>query len=149
PTPSQTEGPYFTPGSPERGDLWDYGDMGDPMALSGQVVDTECRTVVRALVDLWQADAAGVYDNEGYRYRGHVFTDSFGRFRFSTVKPGLYPGRTRHFHVKVQAPGGPVLTTQLYFPDEPANATDGLYQPELEMTFPTPPEGRFTFVVET
>jgi protocatechuate 3,4-dioxygenase beta subunit len=45
--------------------------------------------------------------------------------------PGVYPGRTRHFHVRVQAPNQPVLTTQLYFPDEPANRSDSIFRPEL------------------
>ena len=47
--------------------------------------------------------------------------------------PGLYPGRTRHLHVKVQAPNQPVLTTQLYFPDEPRNRADGIFHPALVM----------------
>ena len=56
-----------------------------------------------------------------------------GRFRLATIVPGLYPGRTRHLHVKVQAPASAVLTTQLYFPGEPRNKRDGLYRPELEV----------------
>ena len=151
PTPEQTEGPYWTPQSPERSDFSSDQAPGPPMVLSGTVVTTTCAPVSGALVDLWQADGNGVYDNEGYRLRGHVFTDSAGGFRFATVKPGLYPGRTRHFHVKVQAPGGPVLTTQLYFPGEPFNDTDPIYQPELEMAVRDgdPVEGTFTFVVRT
>ncbi len=70
----------------------------------------------RALVDLWHADECGEYDNSGFRYRGHVFTDAQGRYRFRTIVPAIYSGRTRHYHVKVQAPRGRVLTTQLYFP---------------------------------
>jgi protocatechuate 3,4-dioxygenase beta subunit len=64
--------------------------------------------------------------------------------------PGLYPGRTRHFHVKVQAPNQPVLTTQLYFPDEPANATDGIFSPELLMNVADATDGKqaaFNFVL--
>ena len=78
-----------------------------------------CRPVERALVDLWHADERGEYDTAGYRYRGHLFTDREGRYRFRTILPALYPGRTRHYHVKVQVPERPVLTTELYFPDEP------------------------------
>jgi protocatechuate 3,4-dioxygenase beta subunit len=69
----------------------------------------------------------------GYRLRGHQFTDDQGRYTLETVVPGLYPGRTRHFHVKVQAPNGPALTTQLYFPDEPDNARDRIFHPALIM----------------
>lgn len=150
PTPEQTEGPYWTPRSPERGDFSSDGAPGPPMVLSGTVLTTTCAPVAGAVVDLWQADGNGVYDNEGYRLRGHVLTDSAGGFRFTTVKPGLYPGRTRHFHVKVQAPGGPVLTTQLYFPGEPFNETDPIYRRELEMAVSDgdPVEGTFTFVVQ-
>ncbi|MFE0516379.1 hypothetical protein ACFW2E_42595, partial [Streptomyces sp. NPDC058964] len=50
-----------------------------------------------------------------------------------TIVPGLYPGRTRHIHVKAQAPGQPVLTTQLYFPGEPRNSTDAIFDPALLM----------------
>ena len=151
PTPEQTEGPYWTPQSPERSDFSSDQAPGPPMVLSGTVLTTTCAPVAGALVDLWQADGNGVYDNEGYRLRGHVFADSAGGFRFTTVKPGLYPGRTRHFHVKVQAPDGPVLTTQLYFPGEPFNDTDPIYRPELEMAVSDgdPAEGTFTFVVST
>lgn len=132
PTRRQTEGPYFTPRSPLRADFSADG-RGEAIVLAGFVLTRDCRPVPDALVDLWHADAAGRYDNAGYRYRGHQFTDARGRWRFLTVIPGLYPGRTRHYHVKVQASGGPVLTTQFYFPDEPANRRDGLYDPTLRM----------------
>jgi protocatechuate 3,4-dioxygenase beta subunit len=69
----------------------------------------------------------------GFKLRGHQFTDANGRYRLETIVPGLYPGRTRHFHVKVQAPHGRVLTTQLYFPGEPRNRRDFLYRPDLLM----------------
>jgi protocatechuate 3,4-dioxygenase beta subunit len=87
-----------------------------------------------ALVDLWHADDNGVYDNKGFRLRGHVYTDNEGRFAFHTIVPGLYPGRTRHYHVKVQARGErPSLTTQFYFSDEKRNRSDGLFRRELVM----------------
>ena len=81
-------------------------------------------------MDWWQCDARGVYDNAGYRFRGHQYTDAGGRWTLHTVVPGLYPGRTRHLHVKVQAPRRPVLTTQLFFPGVAANRSDGIYTPE-------------------
>jgi protocatechuate 3,4-dioxygenase beta subunit len=73
--------------------------------------------------------------------RGHQFTDDTGRYELETILPGLYTGRTRHIHVKVQAPNQPVLTTQLYFPNEPANARDGIYRPELVMSVTDNPDG--------
>jgi protocatechuate 3,4-dioxygenase beta subunit len=130
PTPVQTEGPYFLPKSPERQNLRDGGE-GIPFILSGTVVSRSCRPVSSVLVDLWHADERGEYDLEGYRFRGHQYTNAEGHFRFETILPGLYPGRTRHFHVKYQAPHRPVLTTQHYFPDEPENQLDGIFNPVL------------------
>jgi protocatechuate 3,4-dioxygenase beta subunit len=87
-----------------------------------------------ALVDLWHADDKGVYDNKGFRLRGHTFTDDQGGYAFHTIVPGLYPGRTRHYHVKIRAPGEKSsLTTQFYFPDEERNRADGLFRRDLVM----------------
>jgi protocatechuate 3,4-dioxygenase beta subunit len=133
PTPEQTEGPYFTPDSPERSTLREAGMAGTPLTVSGLVLSTECQPIAGALLDFWQANDAGEYDNAGYTLRGHQFTDTAGRYSLETIKPGLYTGRTRHIHVKVQAPNQPILTTQLYFPGEPENANDGIYDPVLEM----------------
>jgi protocatechuate 3,4-dioxygenase beta subunit len=147
PTPEQTEGPYFTPDSPERASLLEAGMAGDRLTLAGTVLATDCRPVRRALLDFWQADAGGQYDNQGYRLRGHQFTDAEGRFRLETIVPGLYPGRTRHIHVKVQAPDRPVLTTQLYFPGEAANDSDGIFRQELLLDV-AGGRASFTFVLE-
>jgi protocatechuate 3,4-dioxygenase beta subunit len=151
PTPRQTEGPFYKPRSPQRTDLRERNVSGQPVELSGVVLTRSCRPVAGALVDLWHADAQGEYDNTGFRYRGHVFADDQGRFRFLTIKPALYPGRTRHYHVKVQAPNRPVLTTQLYFPGEPGNARDGLFRKELLMRVAERQDGlaaRFDFVLD-
>jgi protocatechuate 3,4-dioxygenase beta subunit len=85
------------------------------------------------MVEIWHADDSGEYDVDGMRLRGHQFTGADGSYRFETIVPGLYPGRTRHFHLKFQAASEPVLTTQLYFPGEPANRRDRLFRPELVM----------------
>jgi hypothetical protein len=148
PTPAQTEGPYFTPNSPERASLLEAGLAGDRLTVAGTVLATDCRPLRRALLDFWQADADGQYDNQGYRLRGHQFTDADGRFTLETVVPGQYPGRTRHIHVKVQAPDGPVLTTQLYFPGEAANAGDGIFREELLLTMNGARQASFTFVLQ-
>lgn len=133
PTPRQTEGPYFKPSSPERANLRDAGVPGEPFVVGGLVLTTGCVPLAGAIVDLWHCDGEGEYDNRGFRCRGHQLTDASGRWRFETVRPGLYTGRTRHFHLKVHAAGSRLLTTQLYFPDEPANARDGIWRRELEM----------------
>src|SRR5688572_23093252 len=151
-TPAQTEGPYYTPNSPERASLLEPNMAGTVMILTGTVLTTDCQPVARALVDFWHADDAGVYDNVGYRLRGHQFTDDQGRYTLETVVPGLYPGPTRHFHVKVQAPNQPILTTQLYFPDEPSNSSDGIYSPALLMAVEDVDAGKraaFDFVLTT
>lgn len=150
PTPRQTEGPFFTPNSPERADFVVDGVDGPRLTLTGFALDQRCRPIPGALVDLWHCDAAGRYDNQGYRLRGHQFTDAQGRFAFQTIVPTLYPGRTRHYHVKVQPPGGKILTTQLYFPGEPGNARDWIFDEALLMDL-TPADGgqigRYDFVL--
>jgi len=130
-TLAQTEGPFFKPSSPERIELLEAGMAGQPIELAGFVLTRNCKPVAGALLDFWQADDKGQYDNSGFRLRGHQFTDADGRFRLRSVVPGAYPGRTRHFHVKVQPRGGRVLTTQLYFPGEAKNRSDGLFRREL------------------
>jgi protocatechuate 3,4-dioxygenase beta subunit len=150
PTIRETEGPFFKPRSPERSDLREPGSKGDPLELSGFVLARSCRPLRGAVVDLWHADENGEYDNVGFRYRGHVITAPDGAFRFRTIVPALYPGRTRHYHVKVHAPGSRLLTTQLYFPNEPANLRDGLFQRELLMRVGDAGDGRtgrFDFVL--
>ena len=132
-TPEQTEGPFYTPNTPRRSNLVIGGVSGAPLLLTGEVVDTRCRPIGGALLDFWQADAPGEYDNDGFRLRGHQFADGRGRFGLRTIVPGLYPGRTRHIHVKVQRPHGRVLTTQLYFPGEPRNRGDGIFDAALLM----------------
>jgi protocatechuate 3,4-dioxygenase beta subunit len=131
PTVEQTEGPFFTPDSPERRSLLEPGIEGTRLVLAGTVLATNCSPVAGALLDFWHADSQGEYDNEGYRLRGHQFADSRGRYRLETIVPGLYTGRTRHIHVKAQAPDGPVLTTQLYFPGEAGNDGDSIFDPAL------------------
>jgi protocatechuate 3,4-dioxygenase beta subunit len=131
PTPELTEGPYFSSGSPQRRSLVTRGMRGTRLTITGYVLTTACRPIKRAKLDFWQADASGVYDNDGYRLRGHQFTDSTGRWRLDTIVPALYTGRTKHIHVKVQRRGGEVLTTQLFFPGVSANAGDRLYESDL------------------
>jgi len=147
-TAAQTEGPFFKTNTPLRASLVDPGSKAARLAVTGRVLSARCTPVANALLDFWHADEDGEYDNRGFRYRGHQFTDSEGRYRLATIVPAEYPGRTRHIHVKVQAPGKRILTTQLYFPGDPGNARDGLYQRDLEMRFIERAEGTFDFVVE-
>lgn len=151
PTLAQTEGPYYTPNTPERTSLLEPGMTGTRLTLTGVVLSTGCEPVGRALIDFWQCDDVGEYDNAGFRLRGHQFTGDDGSYRLETVYPGLYPGRTRHIHVKVQAPNRPVLTTQLYFPGEPRNTSDRIYRPELLVELADASPGKraaFDFVLD-
>jgi protocatechuate 3,4-dioxygenase beta subunit len=104
---------------------------GQPIELVGFVLSRACKPLAGALLDFWQADDRGRYDNSGFRLRGHQFADAEGRYRLRSVVPGIYVGRTRHIHVKVQPAGGHVLTTQLYFPGEPQNRSDSLFRRQL------------------
>jgi protocatechuate 3,4-dioxygenase beta subunit len=134
PTPAQTEGPYFKAGSPLRTSLVEPGMTGQHMTLTGRVLTTAGAPVAGAKLDFWQADDRGAYDNAGYRLRGYQLTDADGAYQLETVLPGLYPGRTRHIHFKAQAPGGRVLTSQLYVPNEPGNTRDGIFDARLLVT---------------
>jgi protocatechuate 3,4-dioxygenase beta subunit len=146
----QTEGPFFKPSSPERIELLEAGMAGQPIELVGFVLTRGCKPLVGALLDFWQADDKGRYDNSGFRLRGHQFSDAEGRYRLRSIVPGVYVGRTRHIHVKVQPRGGRVLTTQLYFPGEAKNRSDGLFRSELLVRTAKNEgwlAGRFDFVV--
>ena len=146
-TPPETEGPFFKPQSPQRITLIEPGSKAPRLVVTGQVLTRDCRPLKGALLDFWHADEKGDYDNRGFRYRGHQFTDADGRYRLETIVPAVYPGRTRHIHVKVQPAGGRILTSQLYFPNEPRNARDGLFDPSLMMRMSDAGEGAFDFVL--
>ena len=146
-TPRQTEGPFYTPNTPKRISLVEPGSKAPRLVVLGTVLSADCKPVPNALLDFWHSDERGEYDNRGFRYRGHQFADAQGRYRLETIVPAEYPGRTRHIHVKVQAPRGRILTTQLYFAGDPGNRRDGLYRPELEMKKGKGEETSFDFVV--
>lgn len=145
PTPADIEGPFYKAGAPARASLAEAGSKAEKLVLSGVVRSADCRPLANVSLDFWHADAAGEYDNRGYRYRGVVTTDAEGRYRLETNLPPPYMGRPRHIHVKLQRPGGPVLTTQLYFPGEARREN-----PALVVKFVPGREGRasvFDFVL--
>ncbi len=149
-TPSLTEGPYYKSGSPEQADLYQDGMQGTKLVVTGYVYDTNCQPVANAWLDFWQADANGNYDNSGYTLRGHQYTDTNGRFQLTTVVPGLYPGRTEHIHVKVQAPNGQIITSQLFFPGVTQNDEDGIYNASLLLAITETGDGlqgQYNFIV--
>ncbi len=149
-TQEETSGPFFRPDSPMKNNFRESGVAGDPIELAGLVLDQHGRPASGVLLDFWHADGAGEYDLQGFRCRGHQFSDIRGRYALQTVLPGLYPGRTRHFHVRFQAAHAPVRSTQLYFPGEQRNQEDSLFRPDLLVKIKS--SGRvavFNFVVET
>ncbi len=152
-TLAETEGPYFKANSPETTSLLQDGMQGTVLTVTGQVLAQDGTPIANALLDFWQANASGSYDNSGYTLRGHQYTDANGYYTLTTIVPGLYPGRTEHIHVKVQAPNGPVLTTQLFFPGVAQNARDGIFDPSLGLNTLNGADGSqsaiFNFVVQT
>ena len=145
-----TEGPYFTANSPERASLLEAGMPGTKLVVTGYVYDTNCQPVANALLDFWQANANGEYDNSGYTLRGHQFTDANGRYELTTVVPGLYPGRTEHIHFKMQAPNGKLITSQLFFPGVQQNDSDGIYNASLLLSIQKSDsewQGQYNFIV--
>jgi protocatechuate 3,4-dioxygenase beta subunit len=130
-TPEQTEGPYYIPREKLRRNITE-GHTGIPLVLRTRVVDAStCRPIRGAAVDVWHADASGVYSGFGAGSASRTFmrgiqrTDAHGFAVFRTVYPGWYPGRTVHIHVKVHVGGRVVHTGQLYFPDA---VTDAVYR---------------------
>ncbi|RPI86647.1 MAG: dioxygenase [Chloroflexi bacterium] len=150
-TPSMMEGPYYKADSPERTSLLEPGIPGELLILTGFILNTNCEPIPNAWMDFWQTDGNGEYDNTGYKLRGHQFTGEDGRYYLETVIPGLYPGRTAHIHVKVQAPDEPVLTTQLFIPGEPGNQRDIIFSEELVIDLQETDDGlqgTFNFVLD-
>jgi protocatechuate 3,4-dioxygenase beta subunit len=130
-TPAQTEGPFYKANTPLQNILWQSGMPGKKLMVVGYVLGPDCKPISGAWLDFWQANSSGSYDNQGYALRGHQATDAQGRYFLLTVIPGEYPGRTEHIHVKVMPPAGAMLTTQIYFPNAPNNAADGIFDPTL------------------
>jgi protocatechuate 3,4-dioxygenase beta subunit len=134
PTLADIEGPFFTPESPERSMLADAGLTGDRLRLRGRALDGQCRPIAGAVLDFWQADVDGAYDTVGFMLRGHVRTDAEGRYEIETIVPGRYLNgamyRPAHIHAKAYVNGRELLTTQLYFEDDPYNDVDPWFQAE-------------------
>jgi protocatechuate 3,4-dioxygenase beta subunit len=129
--PEQTEGPYYIPNEAVRRNISE-GRAGTALLLRMFVVNAStCKPIKGAAVDVWHADASGVYSGFGQGsgnrtfMRGMQKTNANGLALFRTVYPGWYPGRTVHIHVKVHLGGNVVHTGQLYFPD---SVTDAVYR---------------------
>ncbi|GAA5608967.1 dioxygenase [Streptomyces platensis] len=165
-TPASIEGPLFKPASPERGDVVTPGTQGVRVDLAGVVYDTACTPLPGTLLEFWQCDQNGDYDTSGFALRGHQYTNNRGAYLLRTIIPRDYWGRwgqrAPHIHTQVQAPGSPVLVTQLYFPDDTEaygrdfaalNAADRLRNRACTIALTARPgggySGTFDFVLKT
>ena len=159
-TPTQTEGPFYPVKLPADADfdLLRHGNLsyakGEPSWLEGSVTDLQGGPVKGAHVEIWQCDHAGHYDHPGdggridaaFQGFGRVAVDQQGRYRFRTIRPVAYGGRTPHIHVKVKLGARALLTTQAYVAGEQLNARDFLWRnlPEdarSALTVPFAPSG--------
>lgn len=150
-SPETTEGPFYVDPRLVRRDITE-GRPGVPLALTLQVVDSDCRPVPEARVDVWHCDAVGDYsgvrqpggsDTTGETYlRGTQFTDAEGVARFATIWPGWYRGRTPHVHFKVFLDARTVLTSQMFFPDARSAAVYRAAQPYTSRGAPDTPNAR-------
>lgn len=136
------EGPFYTAGTPSLTDgylLAPISEPGERLIISGVVRTLDCTEIIRdAVIDIWQADDSGDYDNTGYHLRGQTTSNISGIYMFETIKPGKYLNgasyRPSHIHIKVTAPGFSTFTTQIYFEgddsipgDAAASITSGTY----------------------
>jgi protocatechuate 3,4-dioxygenase beta subunit len=151
-SPNQ-EGPFYSPGSPEKSSLIEEGMPGVPILIFGRVFDQDCNPIPQVKLDFWLADVNGEYDNAGYRLRGHVLTDLEGNYTLESIEPTAYTGRPPHIHVKLFSPNGKqLLTTQMYFAGSEGSG-DVSAAPDLLAAYQEPDEaGRqkviFNFVVQ-
>ncbi len=142
PTVSQTEGPFYPVTLPadDDADLLRNGARtprhGQPVQLEGRLVDLRGRPLAGRVVEIRQCDADGHYHHPGdgdradpgFQGWGRSTVDAEGRWRFRTLRPAPYTGRTPHIHVKVKDGRRELLTTQLYVAGDPGNERDGLYR---------------------
>ncbi len=157
PTSAFEEGPYYVPNSPRRTNFRLPGHTGRELVLRGRVLDMRCRPIAGAVLDFWQVNEHGLYDNLGYNYRGHQITQADGSYELHTLLPVPYTfvglWRAAHIHVKVQGPSTRLLTTQVLFDNDPeGNARAFDFDPTLLGELRSLPDGSaetvFNFVLE-
>jgi protocatechuate 3,4-dioxygenase beta subunit len=148
PTTPDIEGPFYKAGAPYRNSLTPHPSL----RLKGRVVNERGDILPSVVLDFWQADEQGNYDEAGYALRGKVLSDPEGTYTLATVRPGNYKiskteYRAAHIHVKLSAQGYRSITTQLYFPCDRYNEEDHWYAKSREMTELGPNEYEFHFVL--
>jgi protocatechuate 3,4-dioxygenase beta subunit len=122
-TESDMLGPFYKEGAPFKQTLGEGVKEGERLIITGKVTDMRCQPIKNAVLDIWQANSTGKYDNEGFTLRGKINTDNDGNYVIDTIVPKEYAAgdinRPGHIHLKVGAPNQPILTTQLYFEGDP------------------------------
>ena len=122
-TESDMLGPFYKEGAPFKQRLSEGVKEGERLIITGKVMDNRCQPIKDAILDVWQANSTGDYDNEGFTLRGKVKTNNDGAYLIDTIIPHEYAAgditRPGHVHLKVGAPNQPILTTQLYFEGDP------------------------------
>src|SRR5262249_17437858 len=165
PTDADIVGPYYRFGAPFRSRLAEAGEPGEKLALTGTVLSEDCRTPVPgALIEIWQANHAGVYDTStpanftevtSFHLRGMLYTNQQGQYEIETIMPGRYPvppglpglekyaGLTRpaHIHFRVMESLHIPLTTQLYFKGDPFIAGDPFANHKPSLAIDLTPDG--------
>jgi protocatechuate 3,4-dioxygenase beta subunit len=144
PTPAQTAGPFYPLALPPDADndlihIAGQNGMakGTVTYLSGRVLDSDGRPIAAARVEIWQCDAGGRYHHvrddraglpldDNFQGYGQTTTDAAGGYRFVTIRPVAYSGRTPHIHFSITGAGFPRLITQMYIAGEPQNERDGV-----------------------
>ena len=129
PTTTDILGPFFSEGAPETNSIIPEDYEGDRLFLSGTLSSTDCGKIIsNAIMDFWQANENGDYDNLGFNFRGKIITDENGNYNLETIIPGKYLNgsqyRPSHIHLKVQAEGYDELVTQIYFQGDESISAD-------------------------
>ncbi len=144
PTPRQSAGPFYPDSLPldTDNDLIHVADgpaaKGTATNVFGQLLDRSGNAVAGARIEIWQCDANGRYHHPddsnpasldpNFQAFGSTITDQDGRYRFRTIKPVSYPGRTPHIHFRIKGDAFNSLTTQMYIRGEPQNDRDGIFR---------------------
>lgn len=138
PTARGNRGPFYRGGAPWRTKLCDLDEPGEPLVISGRVIAADtCQPLTEAVVDVWQANAAGRYDNDSSRFhlRGKTKTGEDGRYSFETILPANYGDggfqRAKHIHYIVSRAGYESQITECYFEGDPHIKTDSLAKSAL------------------